>query len=163
MGKKTCPPAAPGAGNGPLFSFLPLFRGYLAFCPPIRYAIDMEEFYSLTDRQFALIEPILRDEQDARGRKPKISDRQALEGALYVLRRGCGWRAMPAAFGHWMMVFMRYKRWVERGVWWKALMRLQKAGVVRLSIVFRDADNDRRNAAGGRPAKGPVANKAVHL
>jgi len=39
-----------------------------------------------------------------------------LEGVLYILCEGCGWRAMPEVFGHWMMVFMRYKRWVERGV-----------------------------------------------
>lgn len=110
----------------------------------------MEELYRLTDKQFALIEPILREEQDVRGRKPKISDRHALEGALYVLREGCGWRAMPAAFGHWMMVFMRYKRWVERGVWWKALMRLQKAGVLTMSIVFPDDQGvrPRRRAVG---------------
>lgn len=111
----------------------------------------MKKLYSLTDKQFALIEPILREEQDVRGRKPKISDRHALEGALYILREGLGWRAMPAAFGHWMMVFMRYKRWVERGAWWKALMRLQKAGALTVNIVFMDerAVQTRRHAAGG--------------
>ena len=99
----------------------------------------MEKLYSLTDRQFGLIEPILQNERDARGRKPKISDRHALEGALYILREGCRWRAMPEAFGHWMMVFMRYKRWVERGVWWKVLMRLQKVGVLKVGIAFMDS------------------------
>ena len=94
----------------------------------------MNDLHILTDRQFALIEPLLREERDPRGRKPGISDRHALEGALYILREGCGWRAMPAEFGPWMAVFMRYKRWVERGVWWKVLMRLQKAVVITVSI-----------------------------
>jgi putative transposase len=112
----------------------------------------MEKLYSLTDEQFALIEPILREERDARGRKPKTSDRHALEGILYILREGCRWRAMPEAFGHWMMVFMRYKRWVERGVWWKMLMRLQKVGVIQVRVTFMDSSVIRahRHAAGAR-------------
>lgn len=116
------------------------------------YVSGMKNLYSLTDKQFALIEPILQEERDPRGRKPKISDRHALEGALYILREGCRWRAMPEAFGHWMMVFMRYKRWVERGVWWKVLMRLQKAGALEVSIVFMDSSVIRahRHAAGAR-------------
>ena len=77
----------------------------------------MEKYYSLTNRQFALIEPILKeDTRPSWGGKPTISDRHALEAVLYILREGCRWRAMPEVFGHWMMVFMRYKRWVERGV-----------------------------------------------
>jgi len=116
------------------------------------YVLGMEKLYSLTDKQFALIEPILQEERDARGRKPKISDRHALEGALYILREGCRWRAMPEAFGHWMMVFMRYKRWVEHGVWWKALMRLQKFKVLKVSVAFMDSSVIRahRHAAGAR-------------
>ena len=116
----------------------------------------MDTLRSLTDRQFALIEPLLREERDPRGRKPGISDRHALEGALYILREGCGWRAMPAEFGPWMAVFMRYKRWVERGVWWKILMRLQKAGVLTVSIAFAADDPElcrRRNAAGNKTTR----------
>ena len=103
----------------------------------------MQNYYSLTDGQYSLIEDILRDDRDRRGRKPKISDRHALEGALYVLCTGCPWRAMPEVFGSWMMVFMRYKRWVERGVWWKVLMRLQGARVldVRVSAPSEPSDS----------------------
>jgi len=119
--------------------------------------LSMEKLYSLTDKQFALIEPILQEEKDVRGRKPKISDRHALEAVLYILREGCRWRAMPEAFGHWMMVFMRYKRWIERGTLWKVLMRLQKAGALKVSVTFMDSSVIRahRHAAGARK-KGAV-------
>lgn len=96
----------------------------------------MQNYYSLSDEQFGLIEHILREDLDRRGRKPTISDRHALEGALYILCKGCPWRAMPEVFGNWMMVFMRYKRWVERGVWWKMLMRLQKAQVLEVRVAL---------------------------
>ncbi|MDL2284586.1 transposase [Oxalobacter sp. OttesenSCG-928-P03] len=94
-----------------------------------------ESLYILTDEQYALVEPILMEERDPRGRKPKISDRHALEGILYVLRMGCRWRQLPEDFGQWMMVFMRYKRWTERGTLWKVLMRLQKTGALRVSVI----------------------------
>ena len=112
----------------------------------------MKTYYSLTDEQFGLIEPILQEERDRRGRKPTISDRHALEAVLYVLREGCRWRALPETFGPWMTVFMRYKRWVERGVWWKVLMRLQKANVLEVKVAFMDSTVVRahRHAAGAR-------------
>ena len=112
----------------------------------------MNPLYSLTDEQYALIEPILQEERDPRGRKPKISDRHALEGIFYILREGCRWRALPQAFGHWMVVFMRYKRWVDRGTLWKILMRLQKTGALQVNITFMDSSIIRahRHAAGAR-------------
>ena len=60
--------------------------------------------------------------------------------------------ALPEAFGHWMMVFMRYKRWIERGVLWKVLMRLQKVGALKVSVTFMDSSVIRahRHAAGAR-------------
>lgn len=112
----------------------------------------MQKYYSLTDQQFELIEPILQEERDKRGRKPSISDRHALEAVLYILREGCRWRALPDFFGNWMMVFMRYKRWVERGVLWKVLMRLQKANALEVRVAFMDSSVVRahRHAAGAR-------------
>lgn len=100
----------------------------------------MNLLYILTDEQYALVEPILREERDPRGRKPKVSDRHALEGILYILREGRRWRNLPEDFGHWMMVFMRYQRWVERGILWKILMRLQKAGALKISISLPGRD-----------------------
>ena len=116
------------------------------------YSLVMDKYYSLTARQYALIEPILLEDKDGRGRKPKISDRHALEGVLYILREGCRWRALPEVFGHWMLVFMRYKRWVERGTLWKILMRLQKSGTLQVSVTFMDSSVVRahRQAAGAR-------------
>ena len=51
-----------------------------------------------------------------------------------------------------MRVFMRYKRWTERGVWWKVLMRLQKVGIAKVDITFMDSSvvPPHRHAAGAR-------------
>ena len=114
------------------------------------YYEHMEIYQTLTDEQFALVEPILKEERDPRGRKPTISDRQVLEALFYILREGCRWRALPPYFGHWMAVFMRYKRWVARGILWKVLMRLQKANILQVKIAFMASTVVRahRHAAG---------------
>lgn len=99
----------------------------------------MENYQTLTDEQFALIEPILKEERDFWGRKPIITDHQVLDAFFYILHKGCRWRALPPHFGQWMALFMRYKRWVERGMVWKILMRLQRANVLKVTIAFMDS------------------------
>ncbi len=122
------------------------------------YFSGMEKYQTLTDEQFALIEPILKEERDPRRRKPAIEDRRALNALFYVLREGCRWRALPPYFGPWMAVFMRYKRWVERGILWKILMRLQKAKVLKVEIAFMDSAGVRAHGhTPGAPEKERVS------
>ena len=110
------------------------------------------ELFCLSDEQFALVEKILQRESSGRGRKPAVSDRQVLEGVLYILRRGLQWRAMPAEFGPWMTVFMRYKSWIERGVWWKILMCLQRSGALRINLTFYTDGEERIHGYPGHMA-----------
>lgn len=111
----------------------------------------MENYQTLTDEQFALIEPIRKEERDLWGRKPIITDHQVLDAFFYILHKGCRWRALPPHFGQWMALFMRYKRWVERGMVWKILMRLQRANVLKVTIAFMDSAvvRSHRHASGG--------------
>lgn len=118
----------------------------------------MENYQTLTDEQFALIEPILKEERDPRGRKPTITDRQVLDALFYILREGCRWRALPPHFGQWMAVFMRYKRWVERGVLWKILMRLQRANALKVKIALWIAPSS--EPTGMHPAPQKKGNKS---
>jgi len=112
--------------------------------------------YYLKNEQWEKIDPLLKLERDTRGRKPTISDRQALEGVLYVMREGCRWRSLPSEFGNWMTVMMRYTRWVKKGVFWKILMKLQRLKRIKIKIVFLDATIVRahRAAAGARKKGG---------
>ena len=45
------------------------------------------------------------------------NNRQFIEGVLWIARTGAPWRDLPAHFGHWHRVYVRYNRWSAKGVW----------------------------------------------
>ena len=65
------------------------------------------------------------------GAPAEQSDREFLEAVLHLNRTGCPWRDLPARLGYWHAVYMRFRRWEERGVWqrlWKNLQAEPFAG-----------------------------------
>ena len=69
----------------------------------------------LTNRQWALVEPLLPGKAGDRGRTG-TDNRVALEGMLWILRTGAPWRDLPPEFGKWMTVYQRFRRWSDAGV-----------------------------------------------
>jgi len=61
----------------------------------------------------------------AAGAPPKLTDRDFLEALLYLNRTGTPWRDLPAELGDWDVVYMRFRRWTERGVWQRLWQDLQ--------------------------------------
>lgn len=73
-----------------------------------------------------VITPILRalDPPRATGR-PRIDQRNALDGIIYHLRTGCQWNALPREFGSDSSVHRTFQRWVQNGILheiWAALI-----------------------------------------
>lgn len=70
----------------------------------------------LTDRQWALIEPLMPPRKPPVGR-PSRSDRRAVLGAiLWVLSTGASWRDVPEEVARWQTVYGRYRKWHEEGL-----------------------------------------------
>jgi transposase len=115
----------------------------------------MERLYYLTDEQFEQINRLLPPEDRGRGRPPTIKNREALEGILYILRTGTPWRDLPSAYGPWHTIYMRWQRWIDRGVWWNILRLLKRLKGVDLKIVFLDSTVVRahQHAAGAAKKK----------
>lgn len=51
-------------------------------------------------------------------------NRMFVEAVLWITRTGSPWRDLPAAFGKWNSVFVRFNRWSEGGVWQRILTAL---------------------------------------
>lgn len=114
----------------------------------------MDRLYYLTDEQFTQINRLLPPEDSGRGRPPKIRNREALEGILHILRTGTPWRDLPQAYGAWHTIYMRWQRWVERGVWGNILLLLTRLKRIDLHIVFLDSTVVRAHQhAAGAPKK----------
>ncbi len=75
----------------------------------------------LTDAQWERIAPLM---PRTRG-NTKLSQRQVLNGLLYIAEQGCKWRALPERFGPWHTVYMRLNRWAKQGVLERVLAALQ--------------------------------------
>ncbi len=54
-----------------------------------------------------------------KGGRPRVGDRAALNGILYVLRTGIQWKHLPTAlgFGSGVTVWRRVLAWQRAGVW----------------------------------------------
>jgi transposase len=74
----------------------------------------------VTDELWEVIEPLLPEEPPKpRGGRPRIDDRAALTGILFVLKSGIPWEMLPQEMGcrSGMTCWRRLKEWNEAGVW----------------------------------------------
>ena len=80
----------------------------------------------LTDAEWRIFDFLLPDRGE---RGPPVSEkRRTVNGILWVLRTGAPWRDMPARYGHWNSVFVRFTRWSKLGVWDAAFETLASVG-----------------------------------
>jgi transposase len=64
-----------------------------------------------------------------------------LNGLLEIAQNGYKWRHLPAKYGKWHPVYMRFRRWQEKGVFPRLLQALQtQLGLtVELTALSRDS------------------------
>jgi transposase len=73
---------------------------------------------SLTDGQWARIEPLLPVRNPRHGGRPLKHDRRLiLDTILYVLRTGCAWRLVPHDLAPWDAAYRWFRAWSADGTW----------------------------------------------
>ncbi|OMP75151.1 hypothetical protein BW716_31625 [[Flexibacter] sp. ATCC 35208] len=100
---------------------------------------------NLTDDQWALIKPlipIVPVREHGKGRPRIHSDREVLNGILWVLRTGASWIDLPGRFPSGSTCFRRFSSWSKSGVFRKILetlaQDLETRGGIDLSECFID-------------------------
>jgi putative transposase len=78
----------------------------------------------LRDEEWALLEPLLEPKQKGRPRKHSL--RAICNAIRYVQRTGCQWRLLPRDFPPWLVVYMTFWRWRNRGLWERTMHQLRK-------------------------------------
>lgn len=74
----------------------------------------------ISDELWAVIEPLLPSQPPRpKGGRPRIADRAALTGILFVLKTGTPWEMLPPEMGcgSGMTCWRRLRDWQTAGVW----------------------------------------------
>ena len=78
----------------------------------------------LSDEQWARISELLPGKPTDKGGRA-ADHRLFVEAVLYTARVGNPWRDLPAEFGNWHSVYVRFARWEVKGVWARVAEALQ--------------------------------------
>jgi transposase len=81
---------------------------------------------SFTDQEWALIEPMVPGPSKL-GRPARYARRSVIEGILYIVRGGCGWRMLPHDLPPWRLCYYYFMTWRKEGLWQKIHDRLRDA------------------------------------
>lgn len=128
----------------------------------------------LEDELWALIEPLLpkppRPKRKDRPGRPRVADRKALEGIIYVLRTGIAWNLFPGrriGFTSASTCRRRLALWQSTGVWAKVhkllLQKLQGAGRLDWSRAVADSSSVRAVGGGEKNRPQPRGPKKARL
>jgi transposase len=116
----------------------------------------------VTDELWEMIAPLLPPEPPKpKGGRPRLSDRAALTGILFVLRSGLPWEMLPQEMGcgSGMTCWRRLHAWQAAGVWEKLhrllLDRLREAGQLDWSRAVVDSASVRAVLGGRKRAPIP--------
>ncbi len=74
----------------------------------------------VSDALWGVVDPLLpKEPPKPHGGRPRLSDRAALTGILFVLRTGIPWEMLPQEMGcgSGMTCWRRLRDWQEAGVW----------------------------------------------
>jgi transposase len=125
------------------------------FANPIEGTLVSMRRGDLTDKQWALLGPILPPHKPKTGR-PNKDHRRIVNGLLWITRTGAPWRELPERFGPWRTVASRFYRWRKAGDWERVLRvlrwRADAAGKLDWTTHYVDSTTVRahQHAAGAK-------------
>lgn len=118
------------------------------------------------DELWLQVEPLLPPEAPKpKGGRPRVSDRAALTGIVFILKSGLPWEMLPREMGcgSGMTCWRRLKAWQEAGVWdalhARLLCQLHQAEALDWSRAVVDSSSVR--AVGVSSSKGNTASPSA--
>lgn len=78
----------------------------------------------LSEKQWAVIEPLLPRQDFSRGGRPRVDNRQVFEAIRWVLTTGAQWDEVPEKYGSGKTAWKRFTQWKKQGVWKKIWQEL---------------------------------------
>jgi transposase len=116
----------------------------------------------LTDRQWAIIAPLLERPHPGYGRPRKYPLREIVNALFYVVKNGCTWRALPHDFPPWEDVYDHFRRWRKDGTLerlhdaLREQVRLRAGRAATPSLLILDSQSVPTTEKGGPEATMPA-------
>jgi len=114
----------------------------------------------VSDELWNVVEPLLPQEPPKpKGGRPRLSDRAALTGIIFVLRTGIPWELLPQEMGcgSGMTCWRRLHEWHEAGVWHRLhrvlLDRLGEQDAIDWSRASVDSTSVRAKKGARKPGR----------
>ena len=113
----------------------------------------------VSDELWARVESLLPERPVQRTGRPRVPDRAALTGIVFVLRTGIPWEHLPQEMGcgSGMTCWRRLREWSQAGVWERLhhvlLDELHDAGALDWSRAAIDSSHVRAKGGASRPAR----------
>lgn len=112
----------------------------------------------LTDELWDAISPYIpKRNPSPKGGRPPVSDRDCLEGILFLLKEGLRWQSLPTKMGcgSGSTCWRRFHAWTQAGVWSKAHRQMLEAlgtqGMLNLEREVIDSASTRAQKGGRTP------------
>ena len=94
----------------------------------------------LSDVQWEVLRPLLREKRRADGRgRPWHDARAVLDGVLWILRTGARWRDLPREYPPYQTCHRRFQQWVREGRLERILRALAEDLLVRGALDLEEA------------------------
>lgn len=82
--------------------------------------------HNLADREWTAIRCLLPTQNIGRRGPPWLDHRTPINGIIWILKTGAPWRDLPAEYGKWQTVYVRFRRWANDGLWLRIYRTLLK-------------------------------------
>lgn len=110
----------------------------------------MERRYGLRDDQWERLETLGLPGHSGHVGATAKDNRLFVEAVLYRFRAGIPWRDLPAHFGNWHRVYVRFDRWSKQGMWQKVFAQLAREAHSEYALIDSTIVRAHRSAAGAR-------------
>lgn len=72
--------------------------------------------YEITNQEWERVKDFFPPERTGKRGRPSRSNRNMLNGMLWIARSGAQWRELPPRYGPWQSVYSRFAKWRDSGV-----------------------------------------------
>jgi len=115
----------------------------------------MERRYALREDQWERLQQLGLPGDSTHVGVTAKDNRLFIEAVLYRFRAGIPWRDLPARFGNWHRVYVRFNRWSKQGIWQRIFEQLARDANNEYAMIDATVVRAQRSAAGARK-KGAV-------